>query len=202
VWLKLKHCSTVLTFSQAVKQPHLVYYKLYACQAWHSALSQLCRHNLLRGLVCTQVGLSSEALRLRVLADLAEQVLSEALYDSLRTKQQLGYTVSSGARLTHGVTGFCVVVVSSAFDASTVEQRIEAFMHEFQHKELMVGPSWPVQKRGARQGNGMFPAYAVADAAYDACSKCPALLQAAHVPIRLAIPLPKRLAGAGIWHKA
>lgn len=67
------------------------------------------------------------------------QVVSEALYDTLRTKQQLGYTVSSGARLTHGVTGFCVVVVSAAFDAATVEQRVEAFLHDFQHTTLKVG---------------------------------------------------------------
>jgi hypothetical protein len=89
--------------------------------------------------VGVQVGLSSSDLRLRVLTDLVEQVVSEALYDTLRTKQQLGYTVSSGARLTHGVTGFCVVVVSAAFDAATVEQRIEAFMLEFQQMRLKVG---------------------------------------------------------------
>jgi hypothetical protein len=84
------------------------------------------------------VGLSSTDLRLRVLTDLVEQVVSEALYDTLRTKQQLGYTVSSGARLTHGVTGFCVVVVSAAFDAVTVEQRIEAFMREYEETRLKV----------------------------------------------------------------
>jgi secreted Zn-dependent insulinase-like peptidase len=103
-----------------------------------------------------QVGLSSEDLRLRVLADLAEQVLSEALYDSLRTKQQLGYTVSSGARLTHGVTGFCVVVVSAAFDAATVEQRVEAFMHTFQHETLQVGTSWHSAGAGCQARVGCF----------------------------------------------
>lgn len=88
---------------------------------------------------CTpQVGLSSADLRLRVLADLVEQVLAEPLYDSLRTKQQLGYTVSSGTRLTHGVTGFCVVVVSAAFEAGEVEQRIEAFLDDYQRNTLQV----------------------------------------------------------------
>lgn len=79
-----------------------------------------------------QVGLSSSDLKLRVLTDLADQIIYEPLYDSLRTKQQLGYTVSSGARLTHGVSGFCVVVVSAAFEAAEVEHRIERFMAEFQ----------------------------------------------------------------------
>lgn len=76
---------------------------------------------------------------MRVLCDLVEQVLSEALYDTLRTKQQLGYTVSSGTRLTHGVTGFCVVVVSAAFEAAVVQQRIEEFMHSFGSTTLQVG---------------------------------------------------------------
>lgn len=92
---------------------------------------RLCLHTL-------QVGLSSSDLRLRVLADLVEQVLSEPLYDSLRTKQQLGYTVSSGTRLTHGVTGFCVVVVSAAFEAGEVEVRIEAFLDDYQRNTLQV----------------------------------------------------------------
>ena len=40
------------------------------------------------------------------------QMMGEPCYDTLRTKQQLGYTVHSGTRLTHGVIGFCVVVAS------------------------------------------------------------------------------------------
>lgn len=59
------------------------------------------------------------------------QVLYEPVYDTLRTKQQLGYSVSSGARLTHGVCGFCVVVVSPAFSAAEVEGRIENFLQDF-----------------------------------------------------------------------
>jgi nardilysin len=82
-----------------------------------------------------------------VLADLADQVLFEPLYDALRTKQQLGYTVSSGTRLTHGVSGFCVVVVSAAFGAATVEARIEGFLQQFGDTSLQVrlcgwGASW------------------------------------------------------------
>jgi hypothetical protein len=75
-----------------------------------------------------------------VLSDLVDQVLAEPLYDTLRTKQQLGYTVSSGTRMTHGVTGFCVVVVSAAYDADTVEACIEAFMQDFSSITLQVRP--------------------------------------------------------------
>ena len=42
----------------------------------------------------------------------AAQMMGEPCYDALRTKQQLGYSVHSGTRLTHGVLGFCVVVAS------------------------------------------------------------------------------------------
>ena len=36
----------------------------------------------------------------------------EPAYDTLRTKEQLCYSVNAGVRLTHGVLGFAVVVVS------------------------------------------------------------------------------------------
>jgi secreted Zn-dependent insulinase-like peptidase len=43
--------------------------------------------------------------RERALADLCEQVMYEPCFDELRTKQQLGYTVFCGMRLTQGVIG-------------------------------------------------------------------------------------------------
>lgn len=46
------------------------------------------------------------------------QVMHEPCYDALRTKQQLGYTVHCGVRLTHGVLGFAVVVVSGVLCCS------------------------------------------------------------------------------------
>ncbi|KAI8472962.1 MAG: Metalloenzyme, LuxS/M16 peptidase-like protein [Monoraphidium minutum] len=77
-----------------------------------------------------QVGPASD-LRLRSLLDLADQIVYEPCYDSLRTKQQLGYTVHSGSRLTHGVLGFCVVVVSAAYGVEHVEGRVEAFLASY-----------------------------------------------------------------------
>ena len=41
-------------------------------------------------------------------------MMGEPCYDTLRTKQQLGYSVHAGTRLTHGVLGFCIVVASGA----------------------------------------------------------------------------------------
>jgi hypothetical protein len=51
---------------------------------------------------------------------------------------QLGYTVHSGTRLTHGVLGFCVVVVSAAYGPLYVEGRVEAFLAAFRDV-LQVG---------------------------------------------------------------
>lgn len=60
-----------------------------------------------------QVGPDGDDAGARAALDLMDQALCEPVYDTLRTKEQLGYTVHSGARLTHGVTGFCVTVVSA-----------------------------------------------------------------------------------------
>ncbi len=77
-----------------------------------------------------QVGPASD-LHLRSLLDLCDQLLLEPVYDTLRTKQQLGYTVGSGARLTHGVLGFCVSIVSAAHPAETLEARAEEFLASY-----------------------------------------------------------------------
>jgi nardilysin len=63
-----------------------------------------------------QVGTFAETqpdVRARAMADLLAQCIGEPCFDTLRTKEQLGYTVSSGVRLTHGVLGFAVSVQSA-----------------------------------------------------------------------------------------
>ncbi len=57
-----------------------------------------------------QVGPNSLAQRVRL--DMLEQLVSEPFYDTLRTKEQLGYSVHCSTRLTHGILGFAFVVVS------------------------------------------------------------------------------------------
>lgn len=54
---------------------------------------------------------SAAAARAHAVLDLLEQVLYEPCYDTLRTKQQLGYSVHSGTRLTHGVSGLVVQII-------------------------------------------------------------------------------------------
>ncbi|KAG1662575.1 hypothetical protein FOA52_003954 [Chlamydomonas sp. UWO 241] len=60
----------------------------------------------------------------RAHVDMLDQILNEPAYNQLRTKEQLGYTVYTGMRLTHGVLGFCFGVVTS----EEADARIEAFI--------------------------------------------------------------------------
>ena len=49
---------------------------------------------------------------LRAGLDLIEQILSEPCFNVLRTKEQLGYSVHCGVRLTSNVLGFAFAIVS------------------------------------------------------------------------------------------
>lgn len=42
------------------------------------------------------------------MVDLLESLMCEPLFNELRTKQQLGYTVDCSARNTHGLLGFMI----------------------------------------------------------------------------------------------
>ena len=57
-----------------------------------------------------QCGLDS--LELRATLDLLEQIAAEPCFNSLRTQQQLGYSVSCGILLTHNILGFAFVILS------------------------------------------------------------------------------------------
>ena len=60
--------------------------------------------------------------------DLLEALLEEPFFDSLRTKQQLGYSVSCGARNTYGVLGFAFQVTSSSHSVANIQAAILAFV--------------------------------------------------------------------------
>eukprot|EP00854_Cymbomonas_tetramitiformis_P031930 gene31930-40309_t len=69
--------------------------------------------------------LMPHSVKERATVELLEQVMEEACYDTLRTKEQLGYTVSCGLRLTGGVLGFCINVVSASYGPEHIISRIE-----------------------------------------------------------------------------
>eukprot|EP00300_Choanocystis_sp_HF-7_P014190 c18600_g1_i1.p1 GENE.c18600_g1_i1~~c18600_g1_i1.p1 ORF type:complete len:614 (+),score=169.40 c18600_g1_i1:1389-3230(+) len=75
--------------------------------------------------------LGVETNQTRATIQLLEEMLGEPLFDSLRTKQQLGYTVSCGARFTFNIIGFVVVVQSAEYSCDHVISRIVAFMNEY-----------------------------------------------------------------------
>ncbi|KXZ55212.1 hypothetical protein GPECTOR_3g355 [Gonium pectorale] len=64
----------------------------------------------------------------RAVLDLIDQILYEPCYDTLRTKQQLGYSVYSGTRLTAGVSSFCIQVVSARHPPEHLDACVEAFL--------------------------------------------------------------------------
>ncbi len=61
-------------------------------------------------------------------ASLLQTLLSEPLFDELRTKQQLGYTVSCSPHSTDGVVGFSFTVQSASATPTAVDAALEAFL--------------------------------------------------------------------------
>lgn len=72
---------------------------------------------------------------LRVIASLFAQIAHEPCFDTLRTKEQLGYLVFSGIRRQAGVFGFRVIVQSER-DSAYLESRIESFLSTTLEKVL------------------------------------------------------------------
>jgi len=73
-----------------------------------------------------QVGLRD--LRTEIFADLLVQVINPVFYDHLRTKQQLGYSVWTFASHLAGITNFCCVIQSPAYDPIHLDTQINEFL--------------------------------------------------------------------------
>jgi insulysin len=66
-------------------------------------------------------------LKKSVLLDLVAEMLSEPFFDTLRTKEQLGYIAWSGTRTSQGIAGFRTIVQSTVKDPAGLDARIENF---------------------------------------------------------------------------
>ncbi|RHY93303.1 hypothetical protein DYB35_000165, partial [Aphanomyces astaci] len=77
--------------------------------------------------------MTNHTIETMALTDLLQQIMEEPLFDSLRTKKQLGYEVSCTARETHGILGFGLAVVSSSASAAAIAVEMDAFLAEFRH---------------------------------------------------------------------
>ncbi|KAK1931534.1 Nardilysin [Phytophthora citrophthora] len=78
----------------------------------------------------------------RAYAVLLRALLAQPLFHELRTKQQLGYTVTCSIRDTHGVLGLSVSVQSASHAAGAVAKQLDVFLHEdFPHEFLFSAMS-------------------------------------------------------------
>lgn len=71
-----------------------------------------------------------------MLLELLAQIMSEPCYDTLRTKEQLGYIVSCGVRRSNGTQGLRVIVQSEK-PPPDVDIRIELFIQNMKVKVLI-----------------------------------------------------------------
>eukprot|EP01018_Ginkgo_biloba_P028828 Gb_06507 [translate_table: standard] len=73
-----------------------------------------------------------ESTRARAMGDLFEDIVQEPYFDQLRTKEQLGYVVDCGVRMTHRVLGFCFRVQSSRYAPPYIQEHLDAFIDKLQ----------------------------------------------------------------------
>lgn len=69
------------------------------------------------------------SVRIESILDLLMMFVDEPLFDTLRTKEQLGYYVDSTVRINYGIAGYSITVNSqeTKHTAAHVDERIEAF---------------------------------------------------------------------------
>ncbi|GAB2234121.1 hypothetical protein Droror1_Dr00003358 [Drosera rotundifolia] len=70
-----------------------------------------------------------DSIKMKAYSDLLDEIVQEPLFNQLRTKEQLGYVVDCGPRMTYRVFGFCFCVQSSDYDPIYLHNRIDSFIH-------------------------------------------------------------------------
>lgn len=80
-------------------------------------------------LTCNYYQIGPITIRTNSLIDLLLMIAEEPLFDSLRSKEQLGYDVSCCLHDNHGILSYSVTVNSqeTKFSAEHIDERIEAF---------------------------------------------------------------------------
>jgi len=74
----------------------------------------------------------TDDIQLNALVDVFSQCSSSSAYSQLRTSEQLGYIVWSGAHRENGVHGFRVIIQSDTKDPVILDERIEAWIESFE----------------------------------------------------------------------
>eukprot|EP00659_Diplonema_papillatum_P021121 gene21121-32538_t len=80
-------------------------------------------------LIHHQLGLIS--FRTRALVNVLEQIISPRFFTELRTKQQLGYSVSAGMHIQGNTINFRFQIQSTVQPPSELHKRVDAFLEEF-----------------------------------------------------------------------
>lgn len=82
--------------------------------------------------LCQYYEVGVETVPLDCALQLMLMIMEEPLFDTLRTKKQLGYEVGAQVKYNHGLVGFCVTVVSQEgkFSLDEVEAEVNDFVLE------------------------------------------------------------------------
>lgn len=82
--------------------------------------------------LCQYYEVGPETVALDCALQLMLMIMEEPLFDTLRTKKQLGYDVGAQIKYNHGLVGFCVTVVSqeNKFTLEVVEAEVNDFVLE------------------------------------------------------------------------
>ena len=76
------------------------------------------------------------SVQLAAIADVLSDLMSEPFFDSLRTEEQLGYSVQCGSRSTNGSIGIEFMIQSSSEQPAEMISRIDRFIANFFTKEI------------------------------------------------------------------
>ncbi|XP_014089704.1 nardilysin [Bactrocera oleae] len=79
--------------------------------------------------MCNFYQIGPGSILVESILDLLMMFVEEPLFDTLRTKEQLGYYVSASVRMNYGIIGYSIAVNSqeTKFSAAHVDERIEVF---------------------------------------------------------------------------
>lgn len=83
-------------------------------------------------LTCNFYQIGPITIKTNSLIDLLMMIAEEPMFDSLRSKEQLGYDVSTRLHDNHGILGYSIMVNSqeTKFSAEYIDERIEVFRSE------------------------------------------------------------------------
>ncbi|CAM9877673.1 unnamed protein product [Pylaiella littoralis] len=91
--------------------------------------------------VYIQFQVSDRTLESRMLATVLMATIEEPFYDSLRTKQQLGYIVASGVSVVEGISAMHLTVQSAERGPPYLTDRCLEFLKEFRQHLVDLNPS-------------------------------------------------------------